>query len=95
MLSPAQTSCMTSKMKILLALIVATAIIVLFVLPAFDIDPTAMRSARAAALLMFSIACAAFTFVAFKTLPSSPLEPADRRTSAVPDLLEVTCSLLC
>jgi cytochrome c biogenesis factor len=83
------------RTRILLALVVAMAILVLFVLPAFDVDPTAMRAARAAALLMISIACAAFTFLASKACVSCRLLSPHFRVNTTPDVLEVTCSLLC
>jgi len=86
---------MASKTKFLAALIVVVAVLVLFVLPAFDVDPTAMRSAREAAMLMLSIAVAASTFLAFKLRPAARLEAADARANVRCDLLQVTCTLLC
>ena len=82
-------------MKLAIVFVVATAILVLFVLPAFDVNPTAMRSARAAALLMLSMALAASSFFAFKFQASQHLGFAYHRATDQHDLLRITCSLLC
>lgn len=82
-------------MKIAVVVIVATAILVLFILPAFDVAPTAMRSARAAALLMLALAWAASAFFSLRRRVSYHLHLACDCDARPPDLLEVTCSLLC
>ena len=91
----AQTRNMRSRIEIAVVFVVATAILVLFVLPAFDVNPTALRSARAAALLMLSMALAASSFFAFRFQASKHLQFAYHRAADHPDLLRVTCSLLC
>ena len=86
---------MTSKTKIAVVVVITTAILVLFVLPAFDVDPTAMRSARAAELLMLSMAWAASLFFAFRSQVTNYLQAASCCTPSTPDPLQMTCSLLC
>jgi len=71
------------------------AILVLFILPAFDVDPTALRAARAAELLLLSIACAAFTLFAFRGGRVLRVQPAPPFIKVTSNLLEETCSLLC
>jgi len=85
----------SKRTKILLALIVGIAILVLFILPAFDVDPTALRAARAAELLLLSIACAAFAIFALRSERILLVELAPPFIKHTSDLLEETCSLLC
>ena len=96
MVSPTETKSVLDKVKIVFALIVIAAILILFILPACDVAPTALRAARAIILLMMSIASAAFAFYGLKvrqtfsrlfiTLPSD---------GSGPSLLVFTCTLIC
>ena len=96
MVSPTETKSVLDKIKIAFALIVIAAILILFILPAFDVAPTALRAARAIILLMMSIASAAFAFCGFEVRQTSSrlfiTQPSDR---SGPSLLVFTCTLIC
>ncbi len=87
---------MSRRLQFALALVVVFAVAAIFVLPAFDLIPTAMRAWRAAQMIALAIAAAAIAvpriqpdLFAFMPLQS----PTDNTIS--PDVLAATCSRLC
>ena len=85
----------SAKIKVASAVLVVVAILILFILPAFDVAPTALRAARAIAVLMLAIAFAAF--VLFGEMQQvhrvQATHPVDDHIG--PPVLDLTCALLC
>jgi uncharacterized membrane protein len=86
---------MTNRTKISAAVIVVAAIFVLFILPSFDVAPTAFRAARAFDLLMLALAGAAFVLFALQGNLRLCSAAMRFRVNSSPDPLRMTCSLLC
>jgi hypothetical protein len=86
---------MDRKLRVMIALALTFAIAVLFILPAFDVMPTAMRAWRAAKMLALAMA----TRVLLATVRPAVIvcSLADVPAPLVPSsgILDQTCSRLC
>jgi len=82
-----------SKKGVVLLLLVA--ILVLTILPTFDLKPTRLRAARHGALLFIAIAAAASGAAEIKA--PFHLKPGSSQPlhATGPDLLDLTCTRLC
>jgi hypothetical protein len=85
---------MDRKLQVMIALALTFAIAVLFILPAYDVMPTAMRAWRASQMLALAMA----TRVLLSMVnPPVRVCAADIPAPSVPSsgILEQTCSRLC
>ena len=86
---------MDRKLLAVAALVLAIAMAVLFVLPAYDVLPTAMRAWRAAKMLALAMTTLLFLFVATPFVLICAGTDVHDPFSACPDVLDLTCSRLC
>ena len=86
---------MARNMKITIGVCLVLAIAYIFVFPAFDISPTALRAARNADLLFVSIAAAAYALTLLRPQAGRALPPPVVSCDPVPDLIDLTCIRLC
>ena len=84
---------MEGKSRIVIAVVLALGIIVLFVLPAYDVPPTAMRSWQAAKILALTISFLAVLFL-IAAIPAG-LHPEVLLRTPAPDIVDLTCTRLC
>lgn len=86
---------MDRKLLVVAALVLAVGIAVLFVLPAFDVLPTAMRAWRAAKILALAMTTLVSFFLAVPLVRICSLANAPSPIYSCLDLLDLTCSRLC
>ncbi len=86
---------MARATKFLIAACLVLAIAYIFVLPAFDVSPTALRAARNADLLFISIAAAAYLLTTLQPQPCRDLQLPTVDAGPVSDLIDLTCTRLC
>ncbi len=87
---------MPGKVKVTIAVCLLLVVAYIFVLPAFDIDPTALRAARNADLLFFAIAAAASALTLLRPrLGIFLLSPDFAHSSVSSNLIDLTCTRLC
>ena len=80
------------------AVVVLAAVLALFVMPAFDVQPTALRASRAAQqlLIAFSLMAAMAALLSPLSLQLLRIELLSNRSEVPhPDLIDIICSRLC
>src|SRR5512146_3200572 len=77
------------------AIVAIVAILLVFIAPAFSVQPTALRASRAAQQILMAfalVASAVITWLLAATLPSEIAESLDDRGSDVPPhIIDLTC----
>lgn len=91
----AENRSMTRATKLAIAVCLALIVAYIFVLPAFDISPTALRAAQHAAVLFISIAAAAYLLTTLKPPACRDLPLPDICYGSVSELIDLTCTRLC
>ena len=81
------------------AIVAIVAILLVFIAPAFSVQPTALRASRAAQQILMAfalVASAVITWLLAATLPSEIAESPDDRDRNFPlQILDQTCVRLC
>jgi hypothetical protein len=86
---------MRKRLQTALALCLLLAIAYVFVLPAFDIDPTALRASRHAISLFLAIAAAGSMLTIFRPAALLRLYQSFPAPQSGPNLIDLTCTRLC
>jgi hypothetical protein len=86
---------MNRKLLVVAALVLAIGIAVLFVLPAYDVLPTAMRAWRAAKMLTLAMTTLVLLSIVASLIQIYAVGDAPDSISLCSDILELTCSRLC
>lgn len=87
---------MSHRVHFVAAVLLIIAVALLCILPAFDVLPTALRSARSAQLVFWALAFWALILVAiiFSSFCYAVVQEPSTIGSS-PDVLDSTCALLC
>ena len=85
---------MEEKWRIIVAVVLALGILVLFVLPAYDVPPTAMRAWQAARVLAMAMSFQAVLSLT-RAIAASLHYDVFFRTPGSPNILDLTCTRLC
>jgi len=89
------------KIQILLAIVIILTVTTVLIIPSVDLDPSALRSVRAAALIFFAIFIAGNCLFGrcsaqyLKSISSFDQENIGRIARTDANLLDLYCSLLC
>ena len=89
------------KIQILLAVVIILTVATVLIVPSVDLDPSALRSVRAAALIFFAIFIAGNCLTGrcsaqyLKSISSLEQENIGQIVLSVTNLLDLHCSLLC
>lgn len=87
------------RIRVKLVVLLLTGIIIIFVLPAADLPPTALRSLKMANALMAGFALAGLylssLFRSVNHLPTAPVAAHRNGPPRPPDLLNLNCARLC
>lgn len=84
--------------KVAVIILLLLSVIVIFVSPAVDLQPTALRALKFANVLFAALLLAGTALWAHLRVASEPITPIDKRHSVLsppPDLLELNCARLC
>jgi hypothetical protein len=86
---------MGSKIKVGAALLLLLVVVYIFVLPAFNLDPTALRAAREIGLIFIGMAAAASALSAPKSCTQSARIALVTAVQPSSHLIDLTCARLC
>lgn len=86
---------MPERLKIGITIVLLLTVAYIFIIPAFDLDPTALRGVRLATLVFLSIAAAGFILNFAKPVSHSLAFAPVGCDPPIPDITDLTCTRLC